>query len=299
MTKTFKNKLIILILIGVAVIFQLQPFMMHKNAWAQTVETDKVQLLDGASIKMSTKDLRLRFYARVDYEYYTQNPDAEVGIIITATDYLQKVSDFTFRQLDLAGLRVIAIKAVSFINQETAEQDGYLEYHCDLTDIVPQNLDREFTARPFVRFRNGCNGEYNYEYGPYDINKNTRSVYNLVEYWLDNPEIFSSNQVDTLEILYYSVNEFDVESVEYGINSVTFKYKDTKRGVIRINGDLSQYGNMTVKIDQTEIQPLSGAYYDVSKFSSGKTFSVTFEKNAEGELPDKLSITHYREYRIL
>ncbi|MBO5714010.1 MAG: hypothetical protein J6R83_01115 [Clostridia bacterium] len=299
MAKSIKNKLIILILLTVTVIFQIQPFWLHKNAYAQTVETDKVWLLDGASIKMSTKDLRLRYYARVDYEYYTQNPDAEVGIIITATDYIPRVSDFTFKHLDLAELRVVAIKAVSFPNQETAEQDGYLEFHCDLTNIAPQNLDRDFTVRPFIRFNTGVPGEYSYEYGAYDLVKNTRSVYGLVEYWLDNLEIFSTSQIEALELLYYSVNELNPDLVEYTDQTVTFTFKDVKRGVIKLNGTLNQYGKVTVKVDQTEIQPLSGAYYDVSKFSSGKTFSVTFEKNADNKLPEKLVVTHYREYRAL
>ena len=296
MTKTIKNKLIILILV-VAVIFQLQPFLMHKNASAQTVETDKVWILDGASIKMSTKDLRLRFYACVDYKYYTQSENAEVGVIVTATDYLDKVNDFTFSELDGNDLRVIAIKATAFTNQETASTDGYFAFNCDITDIVPQNLDREFIARPFIRFRTGS--EYSYEYGSYDIYKNSRSVYGLVQYWLDKPENFSSNQITTLETLYYSVIEKAPDITEYTDNTITFSFRYVKRGVIKLNGNLSKYGKMTVKIDNVVIQPLSGAYYDISKYSSGKTFSVTFERNEKGELPETLRVIAYREYRVL
>ncbi len=297
MTKSLKNKLIILFLVSVAVIFQLQPFPMHKNVSAQTAETDKVWILDGASIKMSTKDLKLRFYGCVDYEYFTQYENAEVGVIITATDYLQEVKDFTFSELDEAGLRVLAIKSVTFQNEQTAPEDGYLSYHCDLTDIVPQNLDRDFIARPFIRFKTG--DDYSYEYGSFDIIKNSRSVYGLVQYWLDKPEIFSSNQINVLELLYYSVNEKTPDSIEYQEDTVTFVYNDVKRGVIKLNGNLSAYGQITVKIDNLEIQPLSGVYYEVSKFSVGKTLSVTFTKNPEGKLPDKLKLTHYREYRAL
>ncbi|MBR1983663.1 MAG: hypothetical protein IKA12_03135 [Clostridia bacterium] len=296
MIKTLKNKLIILILV-VAVIFQAQSFLMHKNVSAQTVETDKVWVLDGASIKMSTKDLRLRFYGCVDYEYYVQSQNAEVGVIVTATDYLDRVSDFTFSDLDDKNLRVVAIKATSFTNQETASTDGYLAFNCDVTDIVPQNLDREFIARPFIRFRSGS--EYTYEYGSYDIYKNSRSVYGLVQYWLDKPENFSSNQIDTLEILYYSVIEKSPDITEYTDNTITFSFKHVNRGVIKLYGNLSKYGNMTVKIDNVVIHPLSGAYYDISKYSSGKTFSVTFEKNSQGELPETLKVISYREYRVL
>ena len=296
MTKFVKNKLIILILV-VAVIFQVQPFLMHKNVSAQTVETDKVWILDGASIKMSTKDLRLRFYGCVDYDYFTQTENAEVGIIITATDYLTNVSDFTFSDLENANLRVVAIKASSFTNEDTASTDGYFAFNCDLTDIVPQNLDREFSARPFIRFKSGS--EYSYEYGAYDIYKNSRSVYGLVQYWLDKPEGFSANQIDTLELLYYSVTEKSADLIEYTDNTVTFTFKHVNRGVIKLSGNLSVYGKMTVKIDNTEIHALSGAYYDVSKFSSGKTFSVTFERNEDGKLPENLKVVHYREYRVL
>lgn len=297
MIKSFKNKLIILFLVIVAVIFQLQPFLMHKTVSAQTIETDKVWLLDGASIKMSTKDLRLRFYACVDYEYYNKAKNAEVGIIITAKDYLKEVNDFTFHELDEAGLRVLSIRTISFTNEETAQNDGYLAYHCDLTDIVPQNLDRDFVARPFIRFRNGS--EYSYEYGAYNIINNSRSVYGLVQQWLDKPEIFSPHQVDTLELLYYSVKEQSADLVEYTNNTVTFVFKNIERGVIKLNGNLSTYGKITVRVADTVIQPLSSVYYDISKFSSGKTISVTFDKNSEGALPEKLKLTHYREYRAL
>lgn len=298
MSKSIKRNILIIVLLIAIALFQLQPFLSHKKVSGQTTETNKVWLLDGASIKMSTKDLRLRFYGCVDYKYYTENQDVEVGVIITATKYLPRVNDFTFEELDSAELRVISVKAVSFMNEQTAETDGYLQYHCDVTNIVPQNLDTEFIARPFVRRKTSAD-TYDYEYGGYDLTKNSRSVYKLVQYWLDNSEEFAKNQVSVLETLLYSVVERSPDSVLLNKDSVTFAFTDVKRGVIRLLGNLESYGKLTVKIDDTVIQPLSGTYYDVSKYSSGKKFSVTFERNSAGGLPETLKIICYREYRLL
>ena len=298
--KLLNRKILILFLLFAMVFSLLQPFSVPKIAHSEVDTTDKVWLLDGASIKMSTKDLRLRFYGCVDYDYYNSATDIQVGVILTATNYLERVEEFTFEALDNAGLLVVAITAESFMNESTAKDEGYYLFHCDLTDIVPQNLDREFVARPYVRYReNPRSKEYVYIYGSFDKLKNSRSVYGLVQYWLDNSTDFATSQIAVLKTLLYSVNQKNADRMERAEDHVTFYFEDLNRGVIKLNGNLSSYGAMTVQIDGKTVVPLSTVYYDISRYHVGKVFSVRFEKNEQGVLPEKFNITYYREYRIL
>ena len=293
------TKLIAFILLVVSCLFAVQPIFNVGNFVLSEPESPKVWLLEGASIKMSKSDLRLRFYGCVDYEYYNATEDLEVGMVITASDYITNIEDFTYDKITAMGKLCYEIIARDFTNIETASEDGYYEFYCDVTGIVPQNLDRKLASRAFIRTKLNANDEeYEYIYSDYDEMKNARSVYGLVEYWLDHPYEFASSQIRVLEDLYYSVFDWEPSRIIYEDDAVYFHFDSLKRGVLKLNKSINDYGQVTVFVDGKPILPISTVYYNIIRANVGKTFTVKVEKDENGRLPETCDVVFYKEYRI-
>lgn len=169
------------------------------------VTSDKVNMVKGASIRLD-EEHGIRFIARADYEYSQDYEDPVFGIILLPTDYLTDGVTFTVAGLEAKGKTYVKAERDSsyspeyrFNNYDTVLSDGYYEFTCALVKILDKNVNREFSARAYVRYVDESTGISRYVYSDYSQEKNSRSVYNLADYWLTKPELFTEEQVKILE----------------------------------------------------------------------------------------------------
>lgn len=137
---------------------------------------------NGASIRTASGSTGLRFKGRVNKTFYEEciaklgSGNVEVGIMIVPQDYLAE-KQFTVE--DLGFEAPLFIKAKKFNNDSSVNADGYYGFNCAMTNIAPENTDRKFSARAYLKYI--INETAYYAYANYEENKHCRSVYEIAE----------------------------------------------------------------------------------------------------------------------
>lgn len=170
---------------------------------------DVIKLKDGASLRLVKETPGIRFYASVDKQVYDKYQEdyqnVSAGILITLTEYLQDVSDYTVENLVAKNIQHAEIPVNKWANSKTTETDGFYGFYCALVNILPHNVRREFSVRAYVKYDK--DGKTVYEYSSYDSNKNSRSVYGVALLAKQEIEKYSTEQADIIE--YYATYVYE------------------------------------------------------------------------------------------
>lgn len=132
----------------------------------------------GASVRMTTPT-GIRFTGTVARSYYDRlvkdygEDNVKMGILITPTEYLNNVDEFTKDALDAwngATTKYLEIDADAIL------ADGNTKYriNCAMVNIKTNNVQREFSARLYVKVTN--DGETEYLYSGFSKTSNSRSI---------------------------------------------------------------------------------------------------------------------------
>lgn len=139
----------------------------------------KLMLEDGASVRMTTPT-GLRFTGYADKGYVdglkTETNEVTLGMLITPTDYLEKVDNFTKADLDKADINGAKYLEIDAADETVKEDGGYYSIKCVIASIKPENYQREFSAILYVK----VDGEI-VAYSDYNEVFNSRSVAEVAE----------------------------------------------------------------------------------------------------------------------
>ena len=188
--KRTKVKLSFILLLVAIMCFCNTSFLYAKNVCAfgtglplinsiASDDSEIIKLNDGASISLQKENTMIRFIGRVDKATYDQYSDSiRVGIIIAPTNALKEASEFTIDGLSSNAVRVVS--ANGWLNENTAEQDGYYEFACAMKDMhFKEALTLSLSARAFIRLTSGENQEY--VYSDFDLEKNSRTIQDVAK----------------------------------------------------------------------------------------------------------------------
>ena len=171
----------------------------RNGLYIQTASVGLPEMRDGASVRLLAGSNGIRFTtdisaATLDYVKSIPGVGAEIGYgtVITPTDQLTKVTSFTAEALDAAGLAYVDIAANKGIVENA---DGSVTVNAALTDIKESNINRPFSAVPYITYT--VNGNTVRTYGAYSYNDNSRSMAQVALMALDDG--YGAAQVAVLE----------------------------------------------------------------------------------------------------
>lgn len=174
---------------------------------------------DGAGLRVYA-DAGLRFQGYVKKSFYDtcriENDVVETGIIIVPTDFLSDC-EFTVEALTAAGKPkqiCVASDMTEVAYQVGEETENYYMFYCALVGIRPYNLDREFSARTFLRYKNG-NCAYTYVYGDYSETDNSRSVCGVANLAYADIDKYNERIQAAIQYFISAVAETENEPVEH------------------------------------------------------------------------------------
>lgn len=163
---------------------------------------EKIVTENGASIRNDATDAGLRFKGRINKPFYDYAcghfADVSAGLVIAPYDFIEGgangVSDsefFTVEAMQGAGMTPLIIDAKIWNNESTAERDGYYGFNCVITDICPENTDREFAARAYLSYKD--NGEVVYVYADFAKENHCRSIFDVANAALNDVALLSDD----------------------------------------------------------------------------------------------------------
>ena len=216
----------------------------------------------GAALRI-TGNAGLRFTGRIRKAFFSGYEsvygDVEAGMIIVPTDYIDDC-EFTAYALESAGIP----KQICVVNEMRSEncvigdaEEEYYLFTCAIVDIQPFNLDRDFSARTFLRYK--VDDEYVYVYGEYSEEDHSRSVFGVAQRAAEEPYIYSDAANAVIEYYANSVSVAVADFSERSGNSFRFEYIATK-GCFVPDYDRSAFtvGNVSVAVDGVEADISSG-----------------------------------------
>ena len=172
-------------------------FIQEKNVVATNV---------GASIRISQETPGIRFVGSVDKTVYddfvNRFSSVNAGILIIPKVYYDIVPEFTFFEIDRAGLPFLDIKADKWNNNDTASEDGFYGFNCAMVNIKPANVVQKFCARSYLRYFE--NGVEKFVYSDFSLGNNMRSVQEVAQTELNNNG--NSYCLEDKEVLQYFAN---------------------------------------------------------------------------------------------
>ena len=202
-------------------------------------EISPVKMVKGASMRLSATDSGLRFIGNVDkaaYDSYLSTyTSVSAGMIITPTDKLMGLSDFTIETLKASNTDYLDIKAEKWNNESSAEENGYYGFNCVITDVLTQNIDRKFSARAYLKYFDGNSEKV--IYSDYSYQDNARSICEVATAVLENLEEYTAEEQKVIK--YYSSAVSTVatkENFNLSVDEMTFDFEADK-GVIRVITD--------------------------------------------------------------
>lgn len=168
------------------------------------IEKQIFTVKDGASLRLVKETPGIRFYSEIGKsiydEYKLKYQKVNVGMLITPTENLENVGDFTAEELSKKGILFIEIPATTWANQSTAEVDGVYGFYCALVNILPKNICRKFSARAYISYED--KGKTYFVYSNYDQLVNSRSVNEIAILALEELDIYDENQKEIIN--YYA-----------------------------------------------------------------------------------------------
>ena len=169
-------------------------------------EISCVNIIDGASVRTTKDRPGIRFKGTVDkitYDLFkSKYKNVNVGIVILPKVYFEKISNFTFYDIDKDRLAYLDIKAEVWNNADTAQTDGYYGFNCAMVDIKKANIVRQFCARAYLRYQDG--DIVKYIYSDFDIGKNCRSIQEVAISEIEMNSAYLT--IEEMEILEYFAN---------------------------------------------------------------------------------------------
>lgn len=259
-----------------------------------TESAAKVETEEGASIRAQINGNGIRFRGRVDKITYDKmieqfgKENVEAGIIIVPTDYLTDNVEFTIDGLKDKSPLIIA--AEKWNNADTADQDGYYGFNCAMTDIYPENTDRKFSARAYVKYSTGNTEKYSY--AEYDEAKHSRSIYEVAT--KASEELGNSSEMTEIITAYLeriNIRELKEDDFTENGNSLTINLSYSGEGVLKTEiAESNKNITITVKENGTEITPKNG-YYKITDYTN---IELTYTYNSFGlNIYQPLTLKYY------
>lgn len=258
-----------------------------------TESAAKVETEEGASIRAQINGNGIRFRGRVDKITYDKmieqfgKENVEAGIIIVPTDYLTDNVEFTIDGLKEKSPLIIA--AEKWNNADTAEQDGYYGFNCAMTDIYPENTDRKFSARAYVKYSTGNTEKYSY--AEYDEAKHSRSIYEVAT--KASKELGISSEMTEIITAYLeriNIRELKEDDFTENGNSLTINLSYSGEGVLKTEIAESNNITITVKENGTKITSKKG-YYKITDYTN---IELTYTYNSFGlNIYQPLTLKYY------
>ena len=231
------------------------------------IEKSVVETEIGASIRYNSAESGLRFCGRADKAVYDDHVQAlgaenvETGIMIIPTDLLSGVSDFTAEAFKTESVKPLFIAAEKWNNTDTAKEDGYYGFNCVITDISPENTDRPFSARAYLKWVS--NGVAKYDYAEYNESEHSRSVYGVASAAINDLTDETARSVANeyiSKITKYDLTA-DKDLIQVGSSSsYTATVTGVKKGVMRITHEMKADGYFTVKCGSETLAYKDGCY---------------------------------------
>lgn len=228
------------------------------------IEKTVVETEIGASIRYNAAESGLRFRGRADkavYDGYAKSLGAEnveTGIMIIPTDLLSGVSDFTAEAFESESVKPLFIAAKKWNNTDSAEKDGYYGFNCVITDISPENTDRPFSARAYLKRVSG--GVEEYDYAEYKESEHSRSIYDVANAAINDLTDETARNV---------ANEYHSKITKYKLTDLTqvgsssdftATVTGVKKGIMRITHEMKADGFFTVKCGSEMLAEKDGCY---------------------------------------
>lgn len=184
---------------------------------------------NGAYLKANTtlENSGIRFASIIDKAWYDATVADETveavtyGTLIVPTDYLLQVQHFTLAGLEESGLKYInAVVDNGFVNQATAEEDGYYQFMGGIKNILPANYTRNFSAVGYVTvtYKNAETKTY---YGGYNETDHSRSIYQLAD------RVYADRQTEAVDQYTYLLNDGTYAKYEQAVMDVMQIYLDS------------------------------------------------------------------------
>lgn len=251
---------------------------LKKAGGSSLVETE-----NGASIRMNAREPGLRFKGRINKSVYDGltkfygAENVETGMIIVPEDFLEGGTDFTAEALkERSPLFIVAEK---FNNETRAEEDGYYGFNCALIEIAPENTDRKFAARAYIKCFDGATEKY--VYATYNKDNHCRSVYEVATAAEENLSKEDDNfEVEAIIEEYLGkVEYFDLKGGNFTQSENEFFINlGTKKGILTITSDYSDAGQFIIAENGKEISDNNGYY-----FTEGTgDLTISFVSNSRG-----------------
>lgn len=283
-----------------AVTFKIE---ITENIEQKTVRIDNAKVIlanikteNGAEIRIDEKSAGLRFKARVEKSYYDGiavkygKENVAIGMMIAPTDYI--TSEYTYeilKEQEKEPLMIIADK-----QNNDADVDGYYGYSFAITDILLQNTDRNFSARAFLRYKEG--ETIKYEYAVYDEDNHSRSIYEVAEKAIaDNPTEYE------YKILQNYINKVQVETLgdfeKKDGDAWETTYNCENKGLLIISDEEKlEEGSVTIFDGKNEISSTCDDGRDIYVISNANTtITIRYTKYEGAPLytMDLLKIKYY------
>lgn len=234
---------------------------LKKAGGSSLVETE-----NGASIRMNAREPGLRFKGRINKSVYDGltkfygAENVETGMIIVPEDFLEGGTDFTAEALkERFPLFIVAEK---FNNETRAEEDGYYGFNCALIEIAPENTDRKFAARAYIKCFDGATEKY--VYATYNKDNHCRSVYDVATAAKENLSKEDDNfEVEAIIDEYLGkVEYFDLKGGNFTQSGNEFFINlGTKKGMLTITSGYSDEGQFIIAENGKEISGNNGYYF--------------------------------------
>ena len=251
---------------------------LKKAGGSSLVETE-----NGASIRMNAREPGLRFKGRINKSVYDGltkfygAENVETGMIIVPEDFLEGGTDFTAEALkERSPLFIVAEK---FNNETRAEEDGYYGFNCALIEIAPENTDRKFAARAYIKCFDGATEKY--VYATYNKDNHCRSVYDVATAAKENLSKEDDNfEVEAIIDEYLGkVKYFDLKGGNFTQSGNEFFIKlKPKKGILTITSDYSDAGQFIIAENGKEISDNNGYYY----IEGTGDLTISFVPNSRG-----------------
>lgn len=246
-----------------------------------------IKMVKGASMRLSATNSGLRFVGRIDksiYDSYLSSyTSVSVGMIITPTDELVGLDDFTVEELKENTTDYLDIKAERWNNESSAERNGYYGFNCVITDILTQNIDRKFSARAYLKYFDGNSDRI--IYSDYSHQDNARSIYEVATAVLENVEEYTAEEQKIIR--YYSSAVKTVSTKEdfnHSGDEMSFNFEGNK-GMIRVITD----GQALVSVNGTDVTVIGDNSYAIEM--DGSSVSVRILNGTE------VIVKHYAAYQ--
>lgn len=226
----------------------------------------------GASVRTAADSTGLRFRGKVDKAFFDEcitvlgSDNVETGIMIVPQDFLAE-KNFTVDELGADA--PLFIEAKIFNNNATANVDGYYGFNCAMTNVAPENTDRKFAARTYLKYV--IDGTAYFAYANYDEAEHCRSVYEIAQRAkrdIDDGLITDSDAITAINDYLGKIHTATYEYSEEGSTEIFekndgkiyfFEFTTEKTVIMQITHD-GEVSDLSVYANGTSVSAKSGYF---------------------------------------